>query len=136
MTYEQLKHLKASAFKRRCGIHEEIFAQMVEVLRPQLDRQGKRGGQCKLSALRPAAASARILAGISNAVSYCYQLGFERISCVSINSSGRKAVDGLRQVSFTWQEAAIPKMLTLGACWWWMSQKALPSAQKKTARLL
>ena len=49
MTYKQLNHLKPSAFKRRCGIHRETFAQMVEVLRPHLDRTGKRGGQCKLS---------------------------------------------------------------------------------------
>ncbi len=49
MTYEQLKHLKPSAFKRRCGIHLETFQQMVEVLRPDLDRHGKRGGQAKLS---------------------------------------------------------------------------------------
>lgn len=49
MTYEQLKTLKPSAFKRRCGVHPETFAQMVEVLRPDLDRRGKRGGQAKLS---------------------------------------------------------------------------------------
>ncbi len=49
MTYEQLKHLKPSAFKRRCGVHRETFDQMVEVLRPALDRRGKRGGQCQLS---------------------------------------------------------------------------------------
>jgi hypothetical protein len=49
MTYEQLKSLKPSAFKRRCGVHRDTFAQMVEVLRPDLDRRGKRGGQAKLS---------------------------------------------------------------------------------------
>ncbi len=49
MTYEQLKHLKASAFKRKCGVQRETFEQMVEVLRSHLDRRGKRGGQCKLS---------------------------------------------------------------------------------------
>jgi Helix-turn-helix of DDE superfamily endonuclease len=49
MTYHHLKHLKPSAFKRRCGVRPEIFAQMVEVLQPSLDRRGKRGGQCKLS---------------------------------------------------------------------------------------
>ena len=49
MTYEQLKQLKPAAFKRRCGVHPETFEQMVEVLRPELDRRGKRGGQCKLS---------------------------------------------------------------------------------------
>jgi hypothetical protein len=49
MTYEQLKHLKPSAFKRRCGVQPETFKQMASVLRPHLDRRGKRGGQCKLS---------------------------------------------------------------------------------------
>lgn len=48
MTYEQLKRLKPSAFKRRCGIQRETFEQMVEVLRPHLERRGKRGGQNKL----------------------------------------------------------------------------------------
>lgn len=48
MTYTQLKQLKASAFKRRCGVQPQTFEQMVEVLRPHLDRTGKRGGQAKL----------------------------------------------------------------------------------------
>lgn len=45
----QFKHLKPSAFKRKCGVHRETFEQMVEVLRPYLERTGKRGGQNKLS---------------------------------------------------------------------------------------
>jgi hypothetical protein len=49
MTYDQLKHLKPSTFKRRCGVHPETFKQMVDLLRPHLDRRGKRGGQTKLS---------------------------------------------------------------------------------------
>ena len=49
MTYEQLKHLKPSAFKRRCGVQPDTFEQMTRLLRPQLDRSGKRGGQPKLS---------------------------------------------------------------------------------------
>ena len=49
MTYEQLKHFKPAAFKRRSGVYPETFEQMVEVRSPQLDRRGKRGGQCKLS---------------------------------------------------------------------------------------
>lgn len=49
MTYEQFKHLKPSAFKRRCGVQPETFEQMANLLRPHLDRKGKRGGQCKLS---------------------------------------------------------------------------------------
>ena len=48
MTYEQFKNLEPSAFKRRCGVHPETFKQMIEVLRPDLDRRGKRGGQAKL----------------------------------------------------------------------------------------
>ena len=48
MTYEQFKTLKPSAFKRRGGVHPETFEQMTEVLRPDLDRRGKRGGQAKL----------------------------------------------------------------------------------------
>ncbi len=48
MTYEQFKRLKPSAFKRRCGVQPEIFEQMVELLRPHVDRRGKRGGQAKL----------------------------------------------------------------------------------------
>lgn len=48
MTYEQLQHLKPSAFKRKCGVQPETFEQMIELLRPDLDRSGKRGGQCKL----------------------------------------------------------------------------------------
>lgn len=49
MTYEQLKHLKPSAFKRRCGVQPETFEQMTHLLRPHLERSGKRGGQAKLS---------------------------------------------------------------------------------------
>ncbi len=49
MTYEYFKSLKTNAFKRRCGVHRETFDKMVNVLRPHLERKGKRGGQCKLS---------------------------------------------------------------------------------------
>lgn len=49
MTYEQLKDLKPTEFKRWCGVHLETFARMVKVLRPHLERTGKRGGQPKLS---------------------------------------------------------------------------------------
>ena len=49
MTYEQLKHLKPSAFNRRCGVQPDTFEQMTRLLRPQLERSGKRGGQPKLS---------------------------------------------------------------------------------------
>lgn len=48
MIYKQLSQLKPEAFKRRCGVHPTTFEAMVGILRPALDRTGKRGGQCKL----------------------------------------------------------------------------------------
>lgn len=49
MRYIQLQHLSGAEFKRLCGVSRETFYQMVEVLRPHLDRQGQRGGQAKLN---------------------------------------------------------------------------------------
>ena len=49
MLYQDLQSLSAGEFKRLCGVNRETFGEMVEVLRPQLERQGKRGGQNKLS---------------------------------------------------------------------------------------
>ena len=49
MTYEQLKNLNHKEFKRLCGVHLETFTRMVRVLRPDLERTGKRGRQPKLS---------------------------------------------------------------------------------------
>jgi hypothetical protein len=43
-----LQHLSAEEFKRLCGVSRETFSEMVEVLRPHLERQGQRGGQNKL----------------------------------------------------------------------------------------
>lgn len=42
MTYRQIKYLKPSTFKRKCGVPRETFDQMVEVLQPNLDRRGQR----------------------------------------------------------------------------------------------
>jgi hypothetical protein len=49
MRYSELEHLSNSKFKRWCGVSRGTFREMVEVLRPHLDRQGRRGGQAKLS---------------------------------------------------------------------------------------
>jgi Helix-turn-helix of DDE superfamily endonuclease len=49
MSYTELNNLSASEFKRLCGVSRTTFSEMVEVLRPQLERQGRRGGQNKLS---------------------------------------------------------------------------------------
>lgn len=44
-----IQHLSVTEFKRLCGVRSETFNEMVEVLRPQEERQGQRGGQNKLS---------------------------------------------------------------------------------------
>lgn len=49
MTYEDIQQLNPPQFKRFCGVSRDTFRAMVSVLRPHLDRTGKRGGQAKLS---------------------------------------------------------------------------------------
>ncbi|WP_369408134.1 transposase family protein [Leptolyngbya ohadii] len=49
MPYRELERLSAGEFKRLCGVSRQTFDEMVEELRPHLERQGKRGGQNKLS---------------------------------------------------------------------------------------
>jgi hypothetical protein len=77
MTYEQLKHLKASDFKRRCGVRPETFEQIVEILHPHLDRRGQRGGQCKLSVEDQLLLVLEEGARISHSISHCHKLGTE-----------------------------------------------------------
>ena len=48
MSYIDLQHLSNSVFKGLCGVSRNTFAQMVEVLRPALEKAGQRGGQNKL----------------------------------------------------------------------------------------
>ena len=49
MQYQELEHLSNREFKRWCGVSRGTFREMVEVVRPHLERQGRRGGQAKLS---------------------------------------------------------------------------------------
>lgn len=49
MAYSELKSLSQGDFKRLCGVSRSTFAEMVEVLQLHLNRQGRRGGQTKLS---------------------------------------------------------------------------------------
>lgn len=48
MQYSELEHLSKAELKRLCGVSRQTFREMVEVLRPHLNRQGQRGGQAKL----------------------------------------------------------------------------------------
>jgi len=47
--YTDLQHLSAAEFKRLCGVSHGTFEEMVEALHTHLERQGRRGGQNKLS---------------------------------------------------------------------------------------
>ena len=47
MSYTDLQSLSVGEFKRLCGVSRETFGEMVEVLRPQLERLRERGGQNK-----------------------------------------------------------------------------------------
>ena len=49
MLYQQLQVLNPIAFRRACGVKRETFLAMLEVLTPELERHGKRGGQNRLS---------------------------------------------------------------------------------------
>ena len=48
MLYPQLQVLNPVAFRRACGVKRETFLVMVEVLNPDLEQHGKRGGQNRL----------------------------------------------------------------------------------------
>lgn len=121
MTYEQLKYLKPSAFKRRCGVQPESFEQMADVLRPDLDRGGKRGGQCKLSVEDQLLLVLEKGAGISDSVPHRHKLGTERVGSVPIDSEGGRSVDGVWQVPTPWQKATLSECLYLecvgGGCY-------------------
>lgn len=49
MSYQELESLSEGEFKRLCGVRRDTFSAMVEVVRPALERRGRRGGQAKLS---------------------------------------------------------------------------------------
>ena len=49
MTYEQVKNLQESEFKRLCRVKPKLFQEMMVNLRQELPRPKQRGGQPKLS---------------------------------------------------------------------------------------
>ena len=49
MSYREIEFLSDGEFKRLCGVSRKTFSAMVEVVRPALDRRGRKGGQAKLS---------------------------------------------------------------------------------------
>jgi hypothetical protein len=78
MTYIDLQKLSGGEFKRLCGVSRDTFSEMVEVLRPQLERLGQRGGQNKLQRRRPTASNVGVLARVSQPVSDRHELEVTR----------------------------------------------------------
>lgn len=98
MSYTNLQRLPAGEFKRLCGVSRETFGEMVEVLRPQLERQGKRGGQNKLSVEEQLLVALEYWRALPQPVSYCNQLGTTRNYSRSHHSKSRKRFSQMRQV--------------------------------------
>lgn len=73
MNYKQFKTLNKCAFKRRCSVHPETFEQMTDVLRPNLDCRGKRGGQYELRVEDQLLLVLKKGAGISDSIPHCYE---------------------------------------------------------------
>jgi len=53
MAYTELEQLSEGEFKRLCGVSRSTFAEMVGVLHPHMNRQGRRGGQACAERGRP-----------------------------------------------------------------------------------
>jgi len=49
MSYQQIKNLQPSQFKRLCGVKPDLFEEMIEVLKPELPKPKQKGGQPKLT---------------------------------------------------------------------------------------
>ena len=107
MTYEQLKSLKANAFKRKCGVQRETFEQMAEVLHPHLDRSGKRGGQAKLSVEDQLLLVLEYWREYRTQFHIATSWGISESAVCRKICEGGKAVDAFWQVSTAWQKAAI-----------------------------
>lgn len=77
MAYIDLQYL-AAEFKRLCGVSRGTFTQMVAVLRPNLERQGQRGGHNKLSVEDQLLVTLEYWRVLPQPVSYRNQLGIAR----------------------------------------------------------
>lgn len=129
MTYEQLKHLKPSAFKRRCGVQPDTFEQMTSLLRPHLDRSGKRGGQAKLSV------EDQLLLVLEYWREYRTQFhigtswGLSELRSADSFARSKRCSSTLDSLACQ-VKSSFAKMLSVGRCWWLMSPKARLNGQK------
>ncbi len=111
MTYIELEHLSDAEFKRLCGVSRNTFAEMVEVLRPHLQRQGQRGGQNKLSTEDQLLVAIFVLARIPQQVSHRGELGIARDDCRTDCQKSRRPADSMRQIPTTEPTAVVPTRL-------------------------
>lgn len=82
----------SAEFKRLCGVSRNTFRETVEVLRPHLESQGRRGGQAKLSVADQLLVALEKGARVSQPVSYRDELGRARDHCGADNQEGRRLV--------------------------------------------
>lgn len=98
MSYTDLQSLSVGEFKRLCGVSRETFGEMVEVLRPQLERQGKRGGQNKLSVEEQLLVALEYWREYRSQFHIAIPLGTTRNYSRSHHSKSRKHFSQMRQV--------------------------------------
>ena len=98
MSYEQIKHLKESEFKRLCGVKPQTFADMVKILKQDLPTSRNRGGQPKLSIEDRLLIALEKRARVSNLFSYWSIMGSSRIDSMQNSSSSRRPVNQIKKI--------------------------------------
>ena len=111
MTYEQLKNLNSKEFKRLCGVHFGTFNRMVEVLQPNLERTGKRGGQPKLSVEEQLLMTLEYWREYRTYFHIGKSWGIHESTVCRIISPGRKIANSLPGIPATWKETIASKRL-------------------------
>jgi hypothetical protein len=109
MTYEQLKNLNSKEFKRLCGVHEETFNPMVEVLQPDLQRIGKRGGQPKLNVEEQLLMTLEYWREYRTYFHIGKSWGIDESTVCRIVSQGRKIANSLSGIQATRKETTASK---------------------------
>ena len=90
MRYTDLQNLSATEFKRLCGVSRDTFGDLVEELRPHLERQGRRGGQNKLSVEDQLLVTLEYWRVLPQSVSHRHKLGIARDNCWAARHKGGK----------------------------------------------
>ena len=133
--YDELNQLPPTQFRRWCGVDRHTFHAMVEVLRPSLERQGKRGGQNRLSVENQLVLTFQYWREYRTQFHIALDFGVSEAT-VS-RPSPRLRTFWCAQVNFGCPANANCWTRTIRQTWLWsMSQKCPWNARKKTAELL